>query len=85
MPPVGTPAIAVAEPTRWVVAPYAAVRGAATGTPGSARWMSARISAADWYRSPGSLAIALSTMASAHAGISGSTRDGGIGFSRTCW
>ena len=29
--------------------------------------------------------MAFSTMASAHAGISGSTTDGGTGFSRTCW
>ena len=37
------------------------------------------------YRSPGALAIAFSTIASAHGGTSGSTRDGGTGFSRTCW
>ena len=47
--------------------------------------MSAFISAAVWYRSLGDLAIALSTIESAHGGRDGSSRDGGIGFSRTCW
>ena len=58
---------------------------AATGRPDAARCRSARMSAAVWYRSAGDLAIAFSTIASAQAGTSGSTRDGGIGFSRTCW
>ena len=47
--------------------------------------MSACISAALWYRSFGLLAMARSTIASAHGGMSGSSRDGGTGFSRTCW
>ncbi len=58
---------------------------AATGKPDSARCMSLRMSAADWYRSPGSFSMALSTIGSAQAGRSGSTRDGGTGASRTCW
>ena len=58
---------------------------AATGAPDSARWMSLRISPADWYRSPASFSMALSTMASHQAGSSGSIRDGGTGASRTCW
>jgi hypothetical protein len=53
--------------------------------PFMARWTSILISAALWYRSAGSLAIAFSTMASAQLGISGSTTEGGTGFSRTCW
>ena len=53
--------------------------------PFMARCTSMRISAALWYRSLGSLAIALSTIASAQGGMSGSTTDGGTGFSRTCW
>ena len=57
----------------------------ATGMPEAARCRSARMSAAVWYRSPGDLAIAFSTIASAHGGTSGSTLDGGTGFSRTCW
>src|ERR1700726_801552 len=65
-------------PRRWVLGYISAFcGGAATGTPERARWMSVRISAADWYRSAGSLAIAFSTIESAQAGISGSTRDGG--------
>ena len=59
--------------------------GAFTGMPDSPRWMSARISPAVWYRRAGSLAIAFITIASAQGGISGSTRDGGMGFSVTCW
>ncbi len=58
---------------------------AAIGKPDSARWMSLRISAADWYRSAGSFSIARSTIGSAQPGSSGSTRDGGIGVSLTCW
>ena len=58
---------------------------AATCMPDAARWMSCCISAALWYRSFGDLAMALSTIESAHGGRDGSTRDGGTGFSRTCW
>ena len=58
---------------------------AATGIPEAARCRSARMSAAVWYRSAGDLAMAFRTIASAQAGTSGSTRDGGTGFSLTCW
>jgi len=78
----------VPAPIRWVCCEYMSnlVGGAAeTGMPDAARCRSARMSAAVWYRSAGDLAIAFSTIASAHAGTSGSTRDGGIGFSLTCW
>ena len=74
-------------PIRWVCG-YMSNRvggAAATGMPEAARCRSARMSAAVWYRSAGALAIAFSTIASAHGGTSGSTRDGGTGFSRTCW
>src|SRR5215472_4822632 len=58
---------------------------AATGKPERARWMSPRISPADWYLSAGSFSIARSTLASAHLGSWGSTLVGGTGSSRTCW
>ena len=78
-------AITVAPPI-CCVRPYMSIRvGAATAMPFMARWTSILISPALWYRSAGSLAIAFSTMASAQLGISGSTTDGGTGFSRTCW
>ena len=51
MVPVGAaPAIMVFGPIRWVPGEYISVGcgGAATGTPDRARWMSVRISAADW-------------------------------------
>ena len=59
--------------------------GAATVAPCRARLMSARISAADWYRLAGFLVSAFMTIASASPPMSGVNVDGGTGFSRTCW
>ncbi len=65
--------------------PTTGASAAVTGSPAIARSTSARMSAADWYRSSGRFANAFSTIASMLAGTDGSSWLGGAGCSLTCW
>ena len=75
---------AAAAPITRVRSPPASKAAACTGPPSLAARRSRANSAADWYLSAGSLAIALSTIWLSAYGMPGTSSDGSRGTSFTC-